>query len=113
MVAHSQGLAPSIPLGLPSVGANGSPVRRHPRVRRLDRPSYRLEIQHRRHVYLSGPPSTLDTTAAEVQQMRTLSLVSFLILLVAVNVNAQCDPALVVPSDGTIVATPIVISQVD
>jgi len=45
--------------------------------------------------------------------MRTLSLVSFLILLVAVNVNAQCDPALVVPNDGTGIATPIVISQVD
>ena len=45
--------------------------------------------------------------------MRTLSLVSFLILLVAVNVHAQCDPALVVPNDGTGIATPIVISQID
>ena len=45
--------------------------------------------------------------------MRTLSLVSFLILLVAVNVNAQCDPALIVPNDGTGIATPIIISQVD
>lgn len=45
--------------------------------------------------------------------MRTLSLVSFLILLVAVNVHAQCDPALVVPNDGTGIATPVVISQID
>lgn len=45
--------------------------------------------------------------------MRTLSLVSFLILIVAVNVHAQCDPALVVPNDGTGIATPVVISQVD
>lgn len=45
--------------------------------------------------------------------MRTLSLVSFLILLVAVNVQAQCDPALVIPNDGTAIATPVVISQVD
>jgi hypothetical protein len=45
--------------------------------------------------------------------MRTLSLMSFLILLVAVNVHAQCDPALVVPNDGTGIATPIVISQID
>ena len=45
--------------------------------------------------------------------MRTLSLVSFLILLVAVNVNAQCDPALAGLNDGTQTPTPIVISQVD
>jgi hypothetical protein len=45
--------------------------------------------------------------------MRTLSLVSFLILLVAVNVHAQCDPALVVPNDGTGIATPVIMSQVD
>jgi hypothetical protein len=32
-LAHSQGLAPSIPLGLASLGANVSPVRRHPLVR--------------------------------------------------------------------------------
>ena len=28
--AHSQGLAPSIPMGLASLGAIGGPVRRHP-----------------------------------------------------------------------------------
>jgi hypothetical protein len=44
--------------------------------------------------------------------MRTLALVSFLIL-VAVNVHAQCDPALVVPNDGTGIATPVIISQID
>src|SRR5262249_43890799 len=33
--------------------------------------------------------------------------------VVAVNVHAQCDPALVVPNDGTGIATPIVISQID
>jgi hypothetical protein len=44
--------------------------------------------------------------------MRALSLVSFLILF-AVNAYADCDPALVVPNDGTGIATPVVISQVD
>jgi hypothetical protein len=45
--------------------------------------------------------------------MRTLSLVSFLILFVAVNARAQCDPALVVPNDGTGIATPVVISEIN
>jgi hypothetical protein len=45
--------------------------------------------------------------------MRTLALMSLLILVVAVNVHADCDPALVVPNDGTGIATPIIISQVD
>jgi len=46
--------------------------------------------------------------------MRTLALMSLLILVLAVNVNAQtCDPALVVPNDGTGIATPIIISQID
>jgi hypothetical protein len=46
--------------------------------------------------------------------MRTLSLASFLFILAfAVNVHAQCDPALVVPDDGTGIATPVVISQID
>jgi hypothetical protein len=45
--------------------------------------------------------------------MRTLALVSFFILVVAVNVHATCDPALVVPNDGTGIATPVIISQID
>jgi len=45
--------------------------------------------------------------------MRTLALMSLLILVVAVNVHAVCDPALVVVNDGTGIATPIVISQID
>jgi hypothetical protein len=45
--------------------------------------------------------------------MRTLALVSFLILVVAVNAYAVCDPALVVPNDGTGIATPVIISQID
>jgi hypothetical protein len=44
--------------------------------------------------------------------MRTLSLVSFLIVF-AVNARAACDPALVVPSDGTGIATPVIISEVN
>src|SRR5712675_2959279 len=45
-------------------------------------------------------------------RMRALSLVSFLILI-AVNAYADCDPALVVPSDGTGIATPVIFSEVN
>jgi hypothetical protein len=45
--------------------------------------------------------------------MRTLSLVSFLLLLAAAEVRAQtCDPALKILDDGTGLATPVVISEV-
>lgn len=45
--------------------------------------------------------------------MRTSLLLSFFFLVVAVNARAQCDPALVVPSDGTAIPTPVVMSEVN
>lgn len=46
--------------------------------------------------------------------MRTSVLVSFLTLMcAAVNASAQCDPALVIPPDGTVIPNDIVISEVN
>jgi len=45
--------------------------------------------------------------------MRTLCLVTFLILFGAIQVQAQCDPALIVPDDGTGIPTPIIISEIN
>lgn len=46
--------------------------------------------------------------------MRTSVLASFLILLcAAVNASAQCDPALVVPGDGTGIPTPVIMSEIN
>ncbi len=45
--------------------------------------------------------------------MRTSLLASFILMCAAVNASAQCDPALVVPSDGTAIPTPVIISEVN
>jgi hypothetical protein len=45
--------------------------------------------------------------------MRTRFLVSFLFLFGAIDVHAQCDPALIVPSDGTAIPTPVIMSEIN
>ena len=45
--------------------------------------------------------------------MRTSFLVSFFILFAAVDAFAQCDPALVVPDDGTGVPAPVIMSEIN
>jgi hypothetical protein len=45
--------------------------------------------------------------------MRLRFLVSLLILFSAVEVHAQCDPSLIVPSDGTAIPTPVILSEVN
>lgn len=45
--------------------------------------------------------------------MRTTLLALFILVSAAVNASAQCDPALVVPSDGTGIPTPVILSEIN
>jgi len=58
-------------------------------------------------------PPALPTNNLRGPQMKARLLASFLILVAAVDARAQCEPALENLSDGTAIATPVIISEIN